>query len=328
MFNKKIKIGILFLLIIFSLVLLVMSNRVKNLAAYHLDKLTNGSVQEKIIASDFVKEYKLSAAVPFLIDNINSDDEFIFKNNIKRSLACASMGALVAISGVSVSDFDICDSNIFEKKYLLDEAESDWQAWYKISEYKDWQIYRSEDLGFEIKYPASYWNLGASCTLKDGRYQLSSGLVPSKIFEDKDRLYIAPEYSYKITDTSCEKYEYNINNLEEFGLWAIVIKDRIYDDNDLNIFLGDFYKGFGSACKLGSREESLQKGVYNIYTDWDGKDLFDSSCYINALSFVKYSPKQAKVAAWLIGQEYVFGLDDSGRFYFDQAMADSFRFLD
>ena len=327
MFNKKIKVAIFILLVISIIFLLLAANRASNSVFYQLDKLVNGSIKEKIVASDFVKEHRLSAAIPILIANINSSSEFIFKNNIQRNLSCASLEALVEISGVQASDLDTCDRSIFEKKYLLDKAQDDWWAWYKISEYKDWRMYRNERLGFEIKYPTSYWSLGASCSFKAGSYQLDSGMVPTKIFETKDKIYIAPEYFYEISDAGCKKNNYQLNNLEDFGLWEIIIKKGINNDNDLSIFLGDFYKGFGSACKLGNKEESLQKGVYDIYTDWDGKDLTDSSCYINALTFVKYFPKQAKVAAWLIGQEYVFGADDSGRLYFDQAMAGSFRFL-
>lgn len=325
MFNKKRILGILSLLVICSVILFFILSYIENSAAYQLDRLANGTVEEKIIASDFVRMHRLEEAMPFLIDNINTNKEFLFSNKVRRTLPCASIKALEEITGARPSNFNACYDSILARKDLLDGIKDDWQRWYSPPQYKAWQVYKNERLGFEIKYPVSYQGFDAECSFENGKYKLSYGIIPTKIFEQDNKVYIAHEYFYKVGTDGCEKVSYSIDNLKDFGFWEIIIEDNIKNDDDLDKFVKDF---FYDTCTLGEKKPALQDNVFDIYTYYDGKNLGTLDCFINYMAVMKYYPGKNKAVAWDMGQEYIFSVDNTGKFTLDREMVDSFRFLE
>lgn len=193
---------------------------------------------------------------------------------------------------------------------------------------QNWQIYKNEQLGFEIKYPNESLHYGAVCKWIDGQYLAVSDMLPNKVFEDKNSIHIAREYFYQVSGEKCVKIDNGLELLKDNNSWEIIVKDDIYNDQDLNKFIKEFYSGFGGNCSLGEKKPASQKDVYDIITAYDGKDLDESECFINAWSIMKYYPAKGRVATWLIGSEPIFWGNQEGTLTFDQAMVDSFRFLD
>ncbi len=189
-----------------------------------------------------------------------------------------------------------------------------------------WLTYKNESLGFQINYPQQMELWNGNCILEDGQAKITNGLVPTKMFVDTAAVWISYEYFYENVNGACKRIDNSIALLKEQSAWKIVIADNINNDKDLDIFIKKFYKNFGN-CQLEEKRPAIQNGVYDVFTAYDGKDLGESECFINTWSVIKYYPANKKVIAWTIGQEPYFWSDNRGAITFDQAMADSFMFL-
>ena len=190
-----------------------------------------------------------------------------------------------------------------------------------------WQTYQNYNLGFEIKYPTRIANYNATCELRNGIYQSMFGMVPVKIFEDNNAVYISHEYFYQDTADGCEKVNNSLALLANDYSWKILIQDNINNDEELNQFIKEYYVNYDGKCSLGEKKAALQDGVYDVYTAWDGKNLDESECLINGWTIMKYYPAKGKVAAWGIGSEANFWGDEKGDITYDQEMVDSFKFI-
>lgn len=190
-----------------------------------------------------------------------------------------------------------------------------------------WQTYQNNDLGFEIKYPSRMANYNAICEFKNGVYQSMFGMVPVKIFEDNNVVYISHEYFYKESVEGCKKINNSLELLANDYSWKIIIQDNIDNDEELNQFIKEYYVDYDGKCSLGEKKAASQEGVYDVYTAWDGKDLDESECLINGWIVMKYYPAKGKVAAWGIGSEANFWGDERGEITYDKEMVDSFKFI-
>lgn len=195
----------------------------------------------------------------------------------------------------------------------------------KINVNVEWQIYRNEKLGFEIKYPKKIYNSNGACELSGGEYLSMGGMVPLKMKQVDDAVAVVPEYYYEDNDSDCKKnYDLLPPSFYERS-WKIIIKDNINSEEKLASLVREFY---GDKCKIGEKIQSAQEGVFDIRLYWDGKDLEHTECINNYASVLKYYPVKNRIAYWYIGMENVIWGDEKGKVTFDQAMIDSFKFID
>ncbi|MBT4210077.1 MAG: hypothetical protein HOE19_04160 [Candidatus Komeilibacteria bacterium] len=188
-----------------------------------------------------------------------------------------------------------------------------------------WKTYKNDELGFEIKYPREIITSANSCDLEKNK------MIPMKIFDSSNEVYISYEYFFDINKESgkCERVENSFELLDTIGdySWKIIVKEGINNDEELNKFIQEYYVNYDGKCNLGEKKLTLQEGVYDIYTAWDGKDLDESECLINGWTVMKYYPVKNKVVAWLIGQEAVFWGNSAGTITYDEEMVKSFKFI-
>lgn len=117
-------------------------------------------------------------------------------------------------------------------------------------------------------------------------------------------------------------------NPKPFLGWSVVIKN-IYDDTELDKFIKENY---GQGCLIDKKVPAKQNGVYEIEIkgeDWDkGADLGTTTCPINSVVRVLYSPPKNKLMSVNLGQECTFGTDYNSDFYkcYDEEMINSFEF--
>jgi len=220
------------------------------------------------------------------------------------------------------------------------------EVWFEDSNYatpseitmldETWFLYSNYQLGFSIKFPRTKTHHRGSCVWieEDGdhSYRPRYALVPVKIFEEENTVYMTSEYQHELSGETREtnadggtriffsECEAVMNSLELLHdseyyqeMWEIVVRD-IHDDQELDTFLESRY---GSGCGLGEKVMSGQDGVYDIRV----------GCPLGGGTVVKYHPEGNKVIAWNTGQAYTFSADVTNSVNRDQEMVDSFRFL-
>ena len=210
-----------------------------------------------------------------------------------------------------------------------------------------WNQYTNYQAGFTIKFPKTMVAFFGSCTWnqEQGSYRPEMALVPVKLFEDTDAVYIAPEYYYELagerTETTADggtRYFYDAcnqitnalellrdpeNRYAQAQMWKLVIKE-VRDGAELEGFIKARY---GSGCSLGEQMVSKQDGVYDVRILGDGKGLEETQCPLNFGTVVKYYPEGNTVIAWDTGQAYTFPADKTNTVTHDQEMVDSFEFI-
>ena len=210
-----------------------------------------------------------------------------------------------------------------------------------------WNLYTSNGQGFSIKFPKTMASYQGSCTWNEeqGSYRPQIAIVPVKIFEGSDAVYIAPETYYRLagerTETtadggtrsffdSCNQVTNSLELLQDpenpyasSQMWKLVVRE-IHDDAELDAFLKERY---GSACSLGEKEPSAQDGVYRVRIQGDGKPIEETQCRLNYRTVVEYYPAGNKVVAWDLGQAATFPADVNYSVIHDQEMVDSFSFF-
>lgn len=183
------------------------------------------------------------------------------------------------------------------------------------SNINDKQIYRNEELGIEIIYPAY---VDADYSANRCFVGKINDAVPLKIFVDlgNNALYVRPAYYYiKDLNGSCKKVEETLEGIKieerktsSLAIWRIDFIDNIKNDDDLEKFLQNRY---GAGCTLG-KKQLLNNFTYGVGILGDGKDLGTTECPLNFWTEVRYSPSQKKIAAWNLGQDCSF-VFDSGK---------------
>ncbi|KKS26735.1 MAG: hypothetical protein UV25_C0039G0008 [candidate division WWE3 bacterium GW2011_GWB1_42_41] len=200
-----------------------------------------------------------------------------------------------------------------------------------------WKAYSNADLKFSINYPkAVYTQQGACEKVGSGdtaSYRHKVALVPIKIFEQVDGIFIYPEYRYELSDSkvvdnvsyfgSCEKVTTALNWLTSSQKsWNIIAKS-VPTKEDLETFVKS---KFGSGCSVGTMTSTaVNSKVYDVKIQGDGLELGESKCGINYIYVLKYVPDAKMVYAYDIGQAYSFAKDIGGTEYYDDEMNKSFQ---
>ena len=157
-----------------------------------------------------------------------------------------------------------------------------------ISLDETWNQYSDFRLGFSIRFPKTMVAFFGSCTWNEeqGSYRPEMALVPVKIFEDSDAIYIAPETYYElagertVTTTDggtryfydqCNQMANSLELLRDPGeplragqLWKLVVAE-IHDDGELEGFLKARY---GSGCSLGEKVASKHRTGSTMSKSW------------------------------------------------------------
>jgi hypothetical protein len=206
-----------------------------------------------------------------------------------------------------------------------------------------WIQYTNHRLGFSIKFPKTMAHYYGACIWSeangDHSYRPDPAIVPVKVFEDGNTVYIANEFYYELLDETTENgvsyfadCRQVTNNLESLqapenyynAKWTIVMQE-IQDDAQLDGFIKTRY---GAGCSLGEKTPwGLQAGVFDVGILGDDKPMETTECLINYATVLKYYPGGGKVISWHLGQAWTFAGDVDYTVIYDGEMADSFRFL-
>ncbi|MDD4531563.1 MAG: hypothetical protein PHH21_02540 [Candidatus Pacebacteria bacterium] len=166
----------------------------------------------------------------------------------------------------------------------------------------DWISYSNQRLGFSMKIPPEI-----TCANRCSKDNL---LVPVKIIEDGDSVYIVPEHYYDLGESGkCEKIVYDIGLLKKqqegsinpFLGWKIDVAS-VSGVDGIDRFVKD---NFGESCSIGNgnlKNEGLEE-ISIVGTDWP--DL-NSSCSREMHYKIIYSSESRRVLSVKKGIDYDF----------------------
>ncbi|MFA6521499.1 MAG: TPM domain-containing protein [Candidatus Gracilibacteria bacterium] len=181
----------------------------------------------------------------------------------------------------------------------------------------NWDLYTNYKLGFSVEVP----HKGKLEGHLQGNIEYFA-YNEIKAIEKGNIVYISSgdEYQNSSIQKSIKSRKTEAKRVQGVS-WAILIK-KIKNDSQLKSLIKQKY---GSSCKLGKKTKSSQEGVFDIEILGDGKDLGETRCPMNFITFMKYYPKLQRVATWDIGQAPNFEVNGE---YVDDKMSDSFAFID
>lgn len=200
-----------------------------------------------------------------------------------------------------------------------------------------WKSYSNADLKFSINYPKSVFVPQGYCEkITEGSetsYRPKPAAVPIKIFEDKNGIFIAPEYTYELSEPktlnnvtyfgSCQKKSNTLSGLKtEQKSWHI-IAESVPTKDALETFV---QTQFGAGCSVGTMTSTAANNkVYDVKIEGDGLEMPDTLCGINYIYVLKYVPEAKMVYTYNLGQAYSFSKDPGGSEYYDEEMNQSFH---
>jgi len=198
----------------------------------------------------------------------------------------------------------------------------------------EWNNYSNAKLGFTINYPKTAVNSQGGCVWSTDSYRPKPSMVPVKIFEDTNAIYINYEYSYELTGqtskdgrskfSGCEQKQITLEYLRgERRTWNIIVKE-VKNDQELEAFIK---QRFGAGCLLGEKNPTSQTGVFSVQVKGDGKDLEFTTCPLNYMFILKYAPAIGKAFTFDRGQSFAFPKDVNYNSVYDDAMEKSFKIL-
>ena len=199
-------------------------------------------------------------------------------------------------------------------------------------------LYTNNKFGFSLVVPKLAID-SIECKKESDSYRLASGLVPVTFFENKDIIYLASDYFYRLTGeqktdgrsnfSGCEKLKTTFDLIEkgrqesEFSIASLKIYTTdIKNDTEIE----DYFKTiYGTGCRLGKKTLSDIPDIYNVKMLGDYKGLDETECDNNGRIETFYSPTKAKLVIFELGQDCVLSKNLSGVCY-DSEILKSFKF--
>ncbi len=206
-----------------------------------------------------------------------------------------------------------------------------------------WNQYVNSRMGFSIRFPKMMMAQYGACRWSeegnDHSYRPEATLVPVKVFEDANTVYIAAEYYYELADETCQDgrcyYAECIKVMNTRALlqdpeniyqqmWKLEIQE-LQDDEELDAFIKSHY---GVGCKLGEKESIEQQGVYEVRIEEEEES--EAECphlhwtYASGYEVRYCENTHQAIAMYLNGYSTFLG-DERGNVTYDEEMRDSFR---
>ncbi len=190
-------------------------------------------------------------------------------------------------------------------------------------------LYSNARFGFSVLIPTYLSQSPSQCEYSP--FPING--YPVKVVEDGDVTYITPAmygdlpYDEALSSFGpCFNVDVTLETIEKDMLdstfyyhgWKMVGQKNIANDADLLSFIRQWY---GSGCGIQAKTPPAHPGTFDVEIAGYESDSTaqGSSCPLNFLYAVKYSPEKQTAVLWKIGQD--------GRFEdMDMEMAASFRF--
>ena len=206
-----------------------------------------------------------------------------------------------------------------------------------------WSQYTNSRLNISFRFPKMMMATYGSCRWVeeggDHSYRPEAALVPVKVFEDANTIYIAAEYYYELagetcqdgrcTYAECSKVMNTRALLQDPGnmyqqMWKLVV-EKVEDGEELDVFIKSRY---GVGCKLGEKESVGQEGVYAIGIEEESAG--EKECphlfwtYASGYELWYCENANQAIAMYLNGYSTFLG-DERGDVTYDEEMRDSIR---
>jgi hypothetical protein len=206
-----------------------------------------------------------------------------------------------------------------------------------------WSQYINPRLDISIRFPKMMMATYGSCRWseegEDYSYRPEAALVPVRVFEDANTIYIAAEYYYELTGESCQDGRCTYAECTKVmntpallqdpenmyqQMWKLVV-EKVQDDEELDAFIKSRY---GVGCKLGEKESVGQQGVYAVGVE-EERGREEECPYLHwtyASGYeIRYCENTNQAIAIYLNGYSTFLADERGNVTYDEEMRDSFR---
>ena len=206
-----------------------------------------------------------------------------------------------------------------------------------------WSQYINPRLGISFRFPKMMMATYGACRWSeeggDHSYRPEAALVPVRVFEDANTIYIAAEYYYELGEESCQDGRCTYaectqvintqallqdpeNMYQQMWKWGV---EKVEDDEELDAFIKSRY---GVGCELGEKESAGQLGVYAVGIEEERTR--EAECphlhwtYASGYEVRYCENTNQAIAMYLNGYSTFLG-DEPGNVAYDEEMRDSLR---
>ena len=127
--NKKLLLTLLIIIIVSIISILIIRNYQKNNISYQMIKLKNGTIEEKMFATDFMTAKKFKDAIPLIIDNIDSQEFAYYQSKAPETLSCFSTFSLEKITDLNFGN--TCNMDNSKTNEQIQQIKQAWKDWYE-----------------------------------------------------------------------------------------------------------------------------------------------------------------------------------------------------
>ncbi len=131
--KRKIKIVIIVGVVIISVTVAWVIYQANN-TDYQLNKLSNGTPNQKARAADFLTKKKVYEAIPLMIENISNNEVANIYGKAPANIYCVIFYDLEELVN---NNFGFCSNEVINNDKSKQAIIDKWQNWYK-NEYPQW----------------------------------------------------------------------------------------------------------------------------------------------------------------------------------------------